>query len=82
MVIQISDVQREILRVLEKHNATYAYPLSSEEISRAINVTPSYVREQAQEMQDRGLIKARRGPGGGYYLNTREDENNEFGESN
>lgn len=74
MVIQITDVQKEIMKVLEKNNATYAYPISSEEISRVINVTPSYVREQAQEMQDRGLIKARRGPGGGYYLNIREDE--------
>ncbi len=70
MRIQITDIQQEILRVLRKKDATYAYPLSSDEISREINVTPSYVREQAQEMQDKGLIKARRGPGGGYYINS------------
>ncbi len=69
MISEITDVQREILHVLKEKHATYAYPLSSEEISRAINVTPSYVREKAQVLQDKGLIKARRGPGGGYYIN-------------
>ncbi len=68
MTTEITDVQREILKVLKSKKATYANPLSSEEISREINITPSYVREQAQEMQDKGLIKARRGPGGGYYV--------------
>ncbi len=66
---EITDVQKEILNVLKQNYASYACPISSMEISRAINVTPSYVREQANEMQILGLIKARRGPGGGYYLN-------------
>lgn len=73
MGAQITDVQKEILRVLKKHNATYAHPLSSEGISREINVTPSYVREQAQEMQEKWLIKARRGPGGGYFIYIEEE---------
>ncbi|MFZ5639694.1 MAG: Rrf2 family transcriptional regulator [Bacillota bacterium] len=74
MAVQISDVQREILKTLKNYKATYAHPVSSEEISKVINVTPSYVREQAQDMQNKGLIRARRGPGGGYFINFTEGD--------
>lgn len=61
-------IQEEILALLIRQEATYARPVSSAFIGDMLNVTPSYVREQAGELVRRRLIGVRRGRGGGYYL--------------
>ncbi len=61
-------VQEEILRVLKERSSSYSNPISSREISRVLNITPSYVREQARPLKQHDLVNVRRGQGGGYYL--------------
>jgi len=63
-----SNIQKEILKLLKKNQASYASPISSSELSRRLNVTPSYIREQAKELNLLGLLEVRRGPGGGYFI--------------
>lgn len=67
-----SYIQKEILRLLKKNQATYASPVSSSELSKQLNVTPSYIREHAKELNSMGLLEVRRGPGGGYFLDEGE----------
>lgn len=69
--MQLAQIHEEILKLLEKAEASYANPLSSQQISGMLNVTPSYVREQSKLLQEKGYIQVRRGPGGGYFLNRR-----------
>lgn len=64
----ISVIHEEILKILNKHGASYANPISSEEMGVALNVTPSYIREQIRFLQTLNLIGVRRGRGGGYYI--------------
>lgn len=61
-------IHLEILRVLKERGSSYAQPVSSTEIGRELNVAPSYVREQVMALQGRRLVRVRRGPGGGYYV--------------
>jgi len=72
--MQLTYIQEEILGVIIKAKTSYANPVSSEEISRSLNVAPSYVREQSKALQDGGLIQVRRGPGGGYFVSRAREE--------
>ena len=63
----LSIIQKEIIRFLQIKRATYAQPVNSEKIGGYLNVTPSYVREQAKRLEKKGVIAVRRGPGGGYF---------------
>ena len=63
-------LHKEILRILEEKDSSYARPVRSQEIGEALNVSPSYVREMTTILQDRGLVRVRRGRGGGYYIST------------
>lgn len=67
----LSVVHEEILRTLAEARASYAHPVSSEVVARALNLTPSYVREQVQVLRSLSLVEARRGRGGGYFLRMR-----------
>lgn len=66
--MQLTYVQEEILGIIRRAGASYANPLSSDKISRNLNVTPSYVREQSRILVAEGFIQVRRGPGGGYFV--------------
>lgn len=68
MYRRISVIHEEILKLLRKNKATYACPVSSEEMGEFLNVTPSYIREQIRVLQNLNLIGVRRGRGGGYYI--------------
>ncbi|BAS28792.1 Rrf2 family transcriptional regulator [Limnochorda pilosa] len=61
-------IHHEILRVLAQRASSYARPVTSSEIGRELNVAPSYVREQVLTLKGRRLVRVRRGPGGGYYI--------------
>lgn len=61
-------IQREILKLLEKQKATYANPMTSSQLGATLKVTPSYVREQIQELLKIHKVAVRKGRGGGYYL--------------
>lgn len=65
-------VHEEILRTLFEAEASYAHPVCSETLARVLNLTPSYVREQAQVLRNLALVEVRRGRGGGYFLRRRE----------
>ncbi|MDI6869882.1 MAG: Rrf2 family transcriptional regulator [Bacillota bacterium] len=64
-------MHREILRTLAEAQASYAHPVSSERVAQALNLTPSYVREQVQVLRSMALVDVRRGRGGGYFLRNR-----------
>lgn len=70
-MVQISGLQAEILRLLQEREASYARPLSSEEIARSLRVDVSYARSQARYLKNLGLVDVRRGAGGGYYARRR-----------
>lgn len=67
----LSVVHEEIMRTLADARASYAHPVNSEDVARRLNLTPSYVREQAQALLALRLVEVRRGRGGGYFLRTR-----------
>ncbi len=67
-VIKVRAIHEEILRVLKEKCATYALPITSQEIGKEINVSPPYVRDKTRDLNRIGLVNVRRGPGGGYYL--------------
>jgi len=69
----LNNVQREILRALRQNKASYAFPLSSDRLSKELHVTPSYVREQTRAMREKGMVQVRRGPGGGYFIIAEEE---------
>ena len=60
-------VQRHILHYLRQCGATYWKAVPSEVIGAALNLYPSYVREQARGLVTRGLLGVRQGRRGGYY---------------
>lgn len=62
-------IQKEIIKVLSIKGASYALPVTSGELGETLNVTPSYIREQAKVLERRGVLAVRRGPGGGYFIN-------------
>lgn len=64
----LAGIQREILKLLKSENATYANPISSSHLGEVLKVTPSYVREQIQELLKLRYVEVRKGRGGGYYL--------------
>ncbi|HHV94527.1 MAG TPA: AsnC family transcriptional regulator [Firmicutes bacterium] len=66
---ELTPLHKEILRVLIEKDSSYARPVRSQEIGEALNVSPSYVREMTTLLQDRDLVRVRRGRGGGYYIN-------------
>lgn len=63
-----SIIHKEIIKILKRYQATYASPLNSETVGQELNVTPSYIREQAKALQIFNIIGVRKGRGGGYYL--------------
>ncbi|NLA57485.1 MAG: AsnC family transcriptional regulator [Firmicutes bacterium] len=67
---ELTPLHKEILRILIEKDSSYARPVRSQEIGEALNVSPSYVREMTTLLQDRDLVRVRRGRGGGYYINT------------
>jgi DNA-binding IscR family transcriptional regulator len=64
----IKPLHRELLRILNEGNTTYASPMTSEEIGNILHVTAAHVRRQLKFLMDKGLVDVRRGPGGGYYI--------------
>ena len=67
---ELTPLHKEILRILEEKDSSYARPVRSQEIGEALKVSPSYVREMTSILQDRGLVRVRRGRGGGNYIST------------
>ena len=61
-------IHEEILRILTARKASYATPIPSEELATALNVAPSYVRQQVAVLRAMRVVGVRRGRGGGYYL--------------
>ncbi|KNZ70104.1 AsnC family transcriptional regulator [Thermincola ferriacetica] len=70
-----SYIQKEIIRILKENRTSYANPMNSLAISRRLNATPSYIREQAKRLSDQGLLNVRRGPGGGYFIDSNGEDN-------
>ena len=68
----LSVLHHEVLMLLERERASYAQPISSGDIGKALNITPSYIRSQMVILVRERLIGVRRGNGGGYYI-VRED---------
>ncbi len=68
MPINLMQIHREIVECLKDNEATFAHPLSSEELGKIINVTPSYVRERMQLLVALDMVGVRHGRGGGYYI--------------
>lgn len=60
-------VQQQILDFLNRCGASYWQAIPSRAIARALNLFPSYVREQAHQLILKGLVGVRQGRGGGYY---------------
>lgn len=71
---ELTVIQKEIIKVLDNKSASYALPVTSEELGGTLNVTPSYIREQAKALERIGILSVRRGPGGGYFLNAKINE--------
>lgn len=63
----LTTIQKEIMRILWNKQSSYATPVNSQEIGKLLNITPSYIREQAKRLEKMGYISVRRGPGGGYF---------------
>ena len=61
-------IHEEILRILCLRQASYAAPIPSAELAVALNVAPSYVRQQVALLRAMKMVGVRRGRGGGYYL--------------
>lgn len=68
-------IQIEILKLLYNLKSNYANPVNSRELGKLLNVTPSYIREQAKKLQKEGYVSVRKGPGGGYFLSIKGDRN-------
>jgi len=68
MAQALMTIHHEIIRVLQENQATYVNPVTSEMIGDALNITPSYIREQILMLQKMNLVGVRRGPGGGYFI--------------
>lgn len=64
----MNNLHSEILHLLGKKAASYAWPINSQEIGETLQVTPSYIRSQLSQLVKDGRIGVRRGNGGGYYL--------------
>ena len=65
---ELLPIHEEILRILHSRNASYATPIPSVELATALNVAPSYIRQQVALLRALKVIGVRRGRGGGYYL--------------
>lgn len=77
----LAAVQRHILHYLRRSGATYRHAAPSSVIAAALNLYPSYVREQARELVNRGLLCVRPGRRGGYYLPSGPQEDAAVGAS-
>lgn len=73
MINSLNILQREILRMLQEKETSYANPITSQEIGQFLKVTPSYIREQMKILQKMTLVEVRNGRGGGYFI--RNDKN-------
>jgi len=49
------------------HNATQ-HPVPTQEISRALGVSVSYLEGMLKQLKDHGILQSFRGPGGGYQM--------------
>jgi Rrf2 family transcriptional regulator, iron-sulfur cluster assembly transcription factor len=49
------------------HNATHQ-PVPTQEISRALGVSVSYLEGMLKQLKDHGILQSFRGPGGGYQM--------------
>ena len=65
---QLQPIHEEILRILALRQASYAAPIPSVELAVALNVAPSYIRQQVALLRAMKVVGVRRGRGGGYYL--------------
>lgn len=65
---QLLPIHEEILRILSLRKASYAAPIPSVELASALNVAPSYIRQQVAVLRALRMVGVRRGRGGGYYL--------------
>ena len=68
MAGQLLPIHEEILRILSVRQASYAAPIPSVELATALNVAPSYIRQQVALLRAMKVVGVRRGRGGGYYL--------------
>jgi DNA-binding IscR family transcriptional regulator len=63
-----NSLHEEVLKLLVRHETSYAKPMNSEKIGEILKVTPSYIRSQLSQLVKLSLVAVRRGNGGGYYL--------------
>lgn len=68
MSSNLMQIHQEIIGSLSEHEATFAHPISSNELGKILNVTPSYIRERIQTLVAMDLVGVRHGRGGGYYI--------------
>jgi DNA-binding IscR family transcriptional regulator len=64
----LTTLEQEVLLLLARQQSSYAYPISSEQIGKELNITPSYVRSQLGRLVDIKMVGVRRGNKGGYYI--------------
>jgi DNA-binding IscR family transcriptional regulator len=64
----LKPIHRELLRLLEDRNTTYASPMTSDEMGEILHVTAAHIRRQLKFLVDKGMVDVRRGPGGGYFI--------------
>jgi DNA-binding IscR family transcriptional regulator len=61
-------LEQEVLLLLARQQSSYANPISSEQIGKELNITPSYIRSQLGRLIDAKMVGVRRGNKGGYYI--------------
>jgi DNA-binding IscR family transcriptional regulator len=64
----LTTLEQEVLLLLARQQSSYAWPISSEQIGKELNITPSYVRSQLGKLIDAKMVGVRRGNKGGYYI--------------
>jgi len=73
MSSETTPLEKEIINILRKDGSSYANPVNSNVLGKRVNVTPSYIRHAIKNLCMKGLVGVRKGPGGGYFLYSRED---------
>lgn len=65
---RLSFLHKEILKVLQDSKACYSRPVSSAQIAKLLNITPSYIRGSVMPLKKHNMVGVRRGSGGGFFL--------------
>lgn len=65
---RLSFLQQEIIKELTRCNACYRSPASSFTLSKALNVSPAYIRRNIVKLKQAKMIGVRRGLRGGFFL--------------